>query len=373
MAKDYYKILGVSKNSTKEDIKKAYKNLAKKHHPDINKDSGAAEKFKEINEAAQVLGDDEKRAQYDQFGDADSFKQASGFRGFNSRDFGSDFTDFASFDFGDIFDQFFGGGTSFGSSRRRQQQRRGADLRYDMEITLEEAAFGTEKEIIIPRNEQCIDCNGTGAKSEDDVIECPDCSGSGAVRRTQRTPFGMFSSTAPCRKCSGTGRYIKEECPACDGTGAVHQRRKLKIKIPKGSEEGTNLRISGEGEAGQKGAASGDLYIVLHMKKHKTFERHGDDIYIKVNLLFTIAALGGEIDVPTLEGGAKLKIPSGTQSNTIFKMKNQGINYLHGPGRGDEKVEVIITVPDSLTGKQKELLKQFEKEDKKGFLGKVFD
>src|SRR3989338_1162521 len=250
MAKDYYKILGVSKNSTKEDIKKAYKNLAKKYHPDINKDSGSTEKFKEINEAAQVLGDDEKRSQYDQFGDADSFKQASGFSGFNPKDFGSDSTDFASFDFGDIFDQFFGGGTSFGSNRRKQA-RRGADLRYDMEITLEEAAFGTEKEIIIPRNEQC-----------------PECNGSGVLRRTQRTPFGMFSSTAACRKCSGTGKYIKEECSLCDGTGMVHQRRRLKIKIPKGSEEGTNLRISGEGEAGQKGAAQGDLYIVLHMKEH---------------------------------------------------------------------------------------------------------
>ncbi len=367
MAKDYYKILGVGKNATKEEIKKAYKQLAKKYHPDINKDDDASDKFKEINEAAQVLGDDTKRQQYDQFGDADAFKQASGFRGFNASDFG--FGDFASFDFGDIFDTLFGGG-GFGGGRRRKEPSRGADLRYDMEITLEEAAFGTEKEISIPRNEQCPECGGSGAKSEDDVVECPECGGSGVSRRTQRTPFGMFSTTTTCRKCRGEGKYIKEECDTCDGTGVIHQRRKIKIKIPKGAEEGTNLRISGEGEAGQRAGRPGDLYIVLHMKEHKVFERQGDDIYIKVHIPFTVAALGGEAEVPTLDGKAKLKIPSGTKSNTTFKMREKGINYLHGDGRGDELVEVVIDVPENLTKKQKDLLREFEKESrKKGFFG----
>jgi len=369
MAKDYYKILGVEKNATKEEIKKAYKRLAKKHHPDVNKEDGASEKFKEINEAASVLGDDTKRQQYDQFGDADSFKRASGFKGFDFGDFGSDF---ASFDFGDIFDRFFGGGAPFGG--RKRQPARGADLRYDMEITLEEAAFGTEKEITIPRNEQCSECKGTGAKNPDDLVDCPDCSGSGVTRRTQRTPFGMFSTTTTCRKCQGEGKYVKEECGVCDGTGLVHKRRKIKIKIPKGAEEGTNLRISSEGEGGPKGGSAGDLYIVLHMKEHDIFERHGDDIYIKIPVFFTTAVLGGEIEVPTLKGKAKLKIPEGTQSNTVFRMKDKGIPYLHGEGIGSELVEVIIDIPKKLSKKQKQLLKDFEKESKKkGFLKKVFE
>jgi len=371
MTKDYYKILGVEKNATKEEIKKAYKKLARKHHPDVNKNDGAADKFKEINEAAQVLGDDTKRQQYDQFGDADAFKQASGFRGFNSSDFG----DFAtSFDFGDIFDQFFGGGSVFGGGRQRRQPSRGADLRYDMEITLEEAAFGTEREISIPRNEQCSECKGSGAKSQSDIVTCPDCDGSGMMKRTQRTPFGMFSTTTTCRKCRWEGRYIKKECPDCDGTGIVHKRRKIKIKIPDGAEEGTNLRVSGEGEAGPRGASSGDLYIVLHMKEHKLFERREDDIFIKINIPFTIAALGGEIEAPTLKGKAKLKIPAGTQSGTVFKMRDLGIPYLHDGGKGDELIQVEIDVPKHLNSKQKKALQEFEKASgKKGIFKKVFE
>ena len=369
MAKDYYKILGVNKNATKEEAKKAYKQLAKKYHPDINKEDNATEKFKEINEAAHYLGCDQKRAQYDQFGDADSFKQASGFSGFDFRDFGFDFTDFASFDFGDIFDRFFGsGGSPFSTTRRGRRASRGSDLRYDMEITLEEAAFGVEKESNIPRNETCPECSGTGAKDPDDVADCPECDGTGVIRRTQRTPFGLFQSTTACRKCHGEGKYVKEECSVCDGTGIVHKRRKIKIKIPKGSEEGTNLRITGEGEAGQRGASAGDLYIVLHMKEHDIFERQGDDIFVKINIPFTTAALGGEIDVPTLKGKAKLKIPSGTQSGTTFKMSELGIPYLHGDGRGDELVRVEIEVPKKLSQKQKKLLEEFEKDsEKKGF------
>ena len=368
--KDYYKTLGVDKNATKEDIKKAYKRLAKKYHPDLNKSEDATEKFKEINEAAAVLADDEKRSQYDQFGTtSEQFGGGRGFEGFDFSDFMSDIG--GSFDFDSIFESFFGGGP-FRS--RRRGPRRGADLRYDLEIALEEAATGAIKHIVIPRLEQCTKCHGSGAESEDDIVNCPDCNGTGMQRRTQRTPFGMFSTTTTCGKCHGQGKYIKKECAVCDGTGVVKKTRKLEIKVPAGAEEGTNLRVSGEGEAGEKGAEAGDLYIIIHVKDHEIFERHGDDIYVKVQIPFTVAALGGEVEVPTLEGKAKLKIPAGTQNNTIFRMRDRGIIYLHGHGKGNENVEVVIEVPEKLSKEQKELLKEFEKESKskKGFFGKIF-
>jgi|TARA_B100001971_G_C18245250_1_gene573776 molecular chaperone DnaJ len=363
MTKDYYDTLGVEKSATKEEIKKAYKKLAKKYHPDINKEDNAQDTFKEINEAAAVLGDDEKRQQYDQFGDADAFKQASGYGGFNN----SDFSDFASFDFGDIFDQFFGGG----GRRRGRQQARGSDLRFDMEISLEEAAFGVEKEVTIPRNVSCSDCSGSGAKDEDSLETCPDCNGQGRVTRSQRTPFGLFQTQGACPKCKGEGKWIKEECVHCDGTGLVHDSSKITVKVPPGAEEGTNLRVSGAGE-GAKGGSSGDLYIVLHQKDHETFERQGDNIYLKMAISFSLAALGGEISVPTLDGKAKLKIPAGTQTNTIFRMNDHGIPFLHGSGKGDELVEVVVDVPEKLSKKQKKLITDLQKEDKKGLLARVF-
>jgi len=368
MTKDYYKILGVEKTATKEEVKKAYKNLAKQYHPDLNKSPDATEKFKEINEAAAVLADDEKRSQYDQFGTAADF--GKGFEGFDFSDFMSSR---AGFDFDDIFESFFGGSNPFGA-RRRRGPRRGADLRYDMEITLEEAATGATKNIIVPRLESCSKCHGSGAESESDIVNCSDCNGSGVKRQTQRTPFGIFSTTATCGKCRGQGKYIKRDCQICDGTGVVKKTRKLEIKIPAGAEEETNLRVAGEGEAGEKGTSPGDLYIVIHVKEHETFERHGDDIYVKVPMPFAIAALGGEIEVPTLDGKAKLKIPAGTQNNTIFRMKGKGIPYLHGSGVGNENVEVVIEVPEKLTKRQKELLQEFEKESKgkKGIFNWVF-
>jgi molecular chaperone DnaJ len=369
--KDYYKILGVNRNATKEEIKKAYKRLAKKYHPDLNKHNpNAAEKFKEINEAAAVLGDDQKRAQYDQFGTAGT-QFNGGFGGFDFRDFMSDIGEFG-FDFDSIFDTFFGRG--FGRRGRRTYRERGSDLRYDLDITLEDAAFGATKHIIIPRLEKCDKCDGTGAESKSDIITCPDCNGSGISRRTQRTPFGIFSTTTSCRKCSGRGEYIKNECTVCDGTGVVKKNRKLEIEIPAGAEDGTNLRIRGEGEVGEKAAEPGDLFIVLHQKPHKLFERHGNDIYIEVSISFATAALGGEIEVPTLKSKAKLKIPAGTQTNTIFRMKDKGIPYLHGSGVGSQLVKVIIQVPEKLTKRQKELLREFEKEGKKkGFFRRVFE
>ena len=367
MTKDYYKILGVEKNSTKEEIKKAYKKLAKKYHPDLNKSESSTEKFKEINEAAAVLADDEKRTKYDQYGTtADQFK---GFEGF-------DFSDFVSgtdeFDFDSIFEGFFGGRSPFGS--RKRSPKRGADLRYDLEITLNEAATGITEHIVIPRLEPCSKCHGSGAESDDAIVNCPDCNGSGMQRRTQRTPFGIFSTTSTCGKCRGQGKYIKNECVVCDGTGVVQKTRKLEVKVPAGAEEGTNLRLINEGEAGEKGAESGDLYIIIHIQEHETFERHGDDIYVKINIPFTVAALGGEVEVQTLEGKAKLKIPAGTQNNTIFRMKGHGIPYLHGHGKGNENVEVIIDVPKKLSKVQKEILKELDKENKKkkGFLSRIF-
>jgi len=364
--KDYYKILGVGKNSTKDEIKAAYKKLAKQYHPDLNKSPDAAEKFKEINEAAAVLGDEQKRSQYDQFGAAG--EQFQGFSGFDFSDFMSDIGGMG-FDFDSIFDNFFGG------SQRARRRQRGYDLRYDLEIELEDAAFGATKTINVPRTEKCNSCKGTGAESPDDIVTCNECNGRGVSTRTQRTPFGLFSTTTTCRKCRGQGKYIKNECPECDGKGVVQKRRKIEVKIPAGAVDGTNLRMQGEGEAGQEGTDSGDLYIVIRVKPHRIFERHGNDVYVKVPISFVTATLGSSIEVPTLKGKATLKIPAGTQNGTIFRMRNQGIPALHSHHAGDENVEVFVAVPEKLTKKQKKLLEDFEKENKSGkggFLGDMF-
>lgn len=361
--KDYYKILGVSRNSTKEEIKTAYKKLAKQYHPDLNKSPDAAEKFKEINEAAAVLGDDQKRAQYNQFGTAG--EQFKGFEGFDFSDFMSDISGFG-FDFDRIFENFFGGST------RTRRKQRGSDLRYDLEIELEDAAFGATKTISVPRLEECNQCHGSGAENPSDITTCPDCDGRGVTTRSQRTPFGLFSTTTTCRKCGGAGKYIKNECKACDGEGAVRKTRKIEVKVPAGAVDGTNLRIQSEGEASRH-MPPGDLYIVIYVKPHKIFERHNNDIYAKVPVSFSMAALGGEIEVPTLKGKASLKIPAGTQSNTIFRMKGLGIPDLHSRHTGDEHVEAIIEVPEKLTKRQKQLLEEFEREkNKKGFLNHMF-
>jgi molecular chaperone DnaJ len=362
MAKDYYKILGVSENASKEDIKKAYKRLAKKYHPDLNKsDPDAAEKFKEINEAASVLGDEKKRAQYDRFGStSEGFGGGTG--GFDFSDFG--FSDFG-FDFEDIFDTFF----SRGFGRHSRGPRRGADLRYDLEITLEEAAFGTKKNIVVPRMEKCDECNGTGALSDSDINVCDKCNGRGRVQNIKRTPFGIFSTTTTCPKCRGEGKVITKPCPKCNGTGLVHHDRKIEIKIPNGIDDGNELRIPGGGEAGTKNGAPGDLYVVVHIRPHDIFSRSGNDINIEIPISFSQAALGDEINVPTLKGKAKLKIPQGTQTNTIFRMKGKGIPNLHGYGAGSENVQVVVKTPTKLTKKQKELLRELEKntKNKKGF------
>ncbi len=363
--KDYYKTLGVSKDSTKEEIKKAYKKLAMKYHPDRapeDKKKEYEEKFKEINEAAAVLADDEKRSQYDQFGSAESpFGQggAAGGAGFNFEDIMGDIFN-RGFDFDSIFESFFGGGRG-----RRKRRTRGSDLRYDMEITLEEAAKGTTKTIKIPHSVKCPECKGTGAESPEDITECPECSGNGFVRKTARTPFGVVQTQGACPRCRGQGTIIKNRCSNCDGTGKINKKSELEIKIPAGAETGTNLRVKGAGEAGERGAETGDLYVIIHVKPHNIFERHGSDVYLKAPISFAQAALGGKVEVPTLDGKAELKIPPGTQTNTVFKMKGKGISHLHGTGSGDQMVKVLVQTPEKLSKKQKKLLKEFDKTIKK--------
>lgn len=370
MPKDYYDILGVKKDASKEEIKKAYKTLAKKYHPDMNKEAGAQEKFKEINEAAQVLGDEEKRSQYDRFGDADSFKQASGFSGFDPREFNGFGGDF---DFGDIFDMFFGGSQSRGGRRNY----RGADLRFDMTLNLEEVAHDIEKTVQIKRLETCTECKGKGAKAEHDISTCRECGGSGMVTRSRRTPFGIFQTSGVCSSCNGEGNQIRNPCARCKGSGRMENAAKVKVQIPAGIDNGMRLRVTGEGEAGPKGGQKGDLYIVVHVKDHPVFTRDESDLYVEIPISFTQAALGDNIQIPTLEGKTTLKIPAGTESHTIFRVRNEGLPHLNSHGHGDLKVRVKIQTPSKLTKRQTELLREFEKESgdspSKSFFKKIFD
>jgi len=347
--KDYYDILGISKTASKEEIKKAYKNLAKKYHPDITKDKSTEAKFKEVSEAYAVLSDDQKRAQYDQFGHQafdQQFSQEDIFRNFNF----DIFRDSGFGDFDNIFDIFFGG---------RRARRMGSDLRYDLEVTFEEAAFGTKKQIKIPRNEICSTCDGSGAYNNS-FENCKTCSGSGQIRQVVRTLFGAITQVGTCNKCYGEGRIIKEKCKTCNGRKTIERTRTISVTIPAGVDNGTQIRLSGEGESIENGT-TGDLYIVLHVHPHKIFQRENHDIYLDVPIKFTTAVLGAKIEVPTLEGKAKLKIPSGTQSHTVFKLKGLGIKRLHGYGKGDQYVRVMVNVPKKLNWKQKKLLSDLDK------------
>ncbi|NLM52467.1 MAG: molecular chaperone DnaJ [Firmicutes bacterium] len=379
MAKrDYYEVLGVSRDASQEEIKKAFRRLARKYHPDVNPDDKDAEKkFKEIKEAFDVLSDPDRRQQYDQFGHAaeEGFGGFGGFgQGFGQGGFG--------FGFDDIFEEFFGGSPFGGATRTRRPNspQRGSDLRYDLEITLEDAAFGLQTTITVPRTENCDACGGSGAKPGTKPETCTHCHGSGQQQVVRNTAFGRFVSVRTCEACGGTGTIIKEHCPQCQGSGRVQRRRKIEVKIPPGVDTGSRLRISGEGEAGLHGGPPGDLYVVIHVRKHKIFVREGDDVVMEQPISFVQAALGTELEVPTLDGKARIKIPEGTQTGTVFRLRGKGIPHLRGFGSGDQRVRVIVQVPKKLTAKQKELLREFARisgEDvesgEKGFFDKMKD
>lgn len=351
MAEDYYETLGVNKNATREEIKKAYKKLAKKYHPDINKDEGATEKFKKINEAASVLGDPEKKAHYDQFGTAD----AGQFRGFDFKDFG-----FGGFDFDDLFESFFGGG--FG--RKKRGPKKGQDVRYDLDLSFYEAVQGTEKNIKIDRVENCESCKGLGAASRNDIVNCQTCNGAGRVKKTMRTPFGIFSQSGTCNSCRGHGTVIGKPCMRCGGDGKERKISNLKVKIPKGVDKGFTLRLKNEGMAGDYGAENGDVYVVIDVEDDEIFEREGDNVYITMPISFSGAALGTEIKVPTVNNkNIKLKVPAGTQTDSIFKIKEYGIENVDGYGVGDMYVKVIVKTPERLNKKMREVFEELAKED----------
>ncbi len=364
-SKDYYSILGVSKDATADDLKRAYRKLAKQYHPDAQhteEDKKKAEaKFKEINEAYSVLSDENKRAQYDRFGS--NFEQAgfggSGFGGYSNA---YDFSGFGGIDFDleDILGSVFGGG--FGSSSKKSQgPTRGADIRTNMSLKFEEAAFGVKKEISITRNEKCDSCGGSGAKPGSRVITCDKCGGRGKIQMTQNTIMGAFSTVKTCDKCNGTGKVIETPCEKCSGKGIVRKSRKIEINVPAGIDDGQAISLRGEGDAGKKGGPNGDLYVVMKVAPHKYFKRNGFDISANVRVPFTKMALGGDITIPTLEGEMEFNIPEGTTTGTKFRVKDQGIPILNGKGRGNLEFTVDVDVPKKLTDKQREILTEFAK------------
>ncbi len=359
--RDYYEVLEVKKDATKQGIKKAYRKLALKYHPDRNKSPEAEEKFKEISEAYAVLSDDEKRSQYDKFGHEGISGRYNWEDIYRSTDFDSIFRDLGFGGFGSIFETFFGG-----RNRPRNGPQKGADLRSDLEITLEEAAFGIEKEVEVPGFDTCTICNGSGKKPGTEQEKCSVCKGTGEMRYAKNFGGMYFTQVQPCSECNGRGFPAKNLCKRCYGTGATQSIHKIKLKIPAGFEDGYSLRLAGEGKPGIKGGPRGDLYVVVHVKPHKTFERRGDDVLYEAKIDFPQATLGTKLNVPTLNGEARLKIPAGTQSGTIFRLKGKGIQHLHGWGKGDQFVNVVVQTPTKLTKKQKKLLKELAKEMKEG-------
>ncbi|MCU0821289.1 MAG: molecular chaperone DnaJ [Spirochaetes bacterium] len=355
--RDYYEVLGVTKSSNEDEIKQAYRKLALKYHPDRNKeDPGAVDKFKEATEAYEILRDPKKRAAYDRYG----HEGVSGFEGFGRgayADFSDIFSDL-SFDLGDIFENFFGSG--FGAKSRPKRARRGADIQYDLSITLEDAVEGKEFKVEIPRSENCTACKGSGSAPGSEPTICTACGGTGQIRQTQ----GFFSITQTCYKCRGEGKIIGTPCKICSGSGMVQKKRKITVKIPAGVESGSRLKITGEGEQGPNNGPRGDLYVFIHVQKHAIFERHGNDILNVLHISFPMACIGGEIEVDTISGKkAKMKIPPGTENDQIFRLKGNGIPYLGSYGRGDQLVKIIVKVPKKLSSKQKELLQEFAKID----------
>lgn len=349
--RDYYEVLGVDRNVGEADLKKAYRKLAKQYHPDVNPNNKEAEaKFKEINEAYAVLSDPQKRQQYDKFGHAGL--NGGGFEGFSG---------FGGFDFGfeDIFESFFGGSPFGRSTRQKAGPRRGSDLKYNMEITFNEAAFGVTKDLRVNRKQSCHVCGGNGAKPGTSPQTCKHCNGTGQIRHVQATPFGQMVNMRTCDVCRGEGTLITDPCDECKGTGWVQKSATLKIEIPAGIDDGQTISLRGEGEPGIKGGSPGDLYVTIRVQPHPIFTREGYNVVCEIPITFTQAALGAELDIPTIEGTIKYTIPEGTQTGTVFRLRNKGIKHLRSNARGDQFVRVNVEVPTKLSAKQKELLRQF--------------
>lgn len=374
--RDYYEVLGLSKGATDDELKRAYRKLAKKYHPDLNPgDKEAEKKFKEINEAYETLSDKEKRARYDQFGHAgvDPNFGAGGGGGFGG--FGGAGFDFG--DLGDIFSDIFG----FGGSARRNGPVRGSDIHLHISISFEESAKGCKKVVESSRVQKCTACDGTGAKTGTKAEECPYCHGTGTIKISQRTPIGMVSTSRPCDHCGGTGKIIKTPCPECHGMGVVRKPRKLEVDIPAGINDGQVITLRGQGDYGRNGGPAGDLDISVSVRPHPFFTRVNNDVWCEVPLTFTQAALGCEIIVPTLDGKVSYTVPPGTQPGESFRLRGKGIPHLNRYGKGDQYVKVTIEVPKNLSEKQKELLRQFDEtttdsknyEKRKNFFAKLKD
>ena len=358
--RDYYEVLGVAKGASDDELKKAYRKLAKKYHPDLNPGDKAAEaKFKEVNEAYEVLSDKDKRAKYDQFGHAGvdpNFNPGGGFGGFTGADFGD-------IDLGDIFGSFFGGGFSGfgggGGGRSRTGPSRGETLRAAVTISFEEAAFGCEKEISITRSEQCEACKGSGCEPGTTAEICPDCRGTGTVRIQRGGGAFSFATTTTCPKCSGTGKIIHSPCKACGGAGAVHKQRKITVQIPAGIDNGQAISLRGQGGAGKNGGPAGDLIISVTVRPHPQFKRDGTSVYLEQPVSFLQATLGAELEIPTIDGKVRWTLPEGTQTGTTFRLRGKGIPSVNGRGRGDQFVTVTVQVPKGLSHEQREALKDF--------------
>lgn len=370
--RDYYEVLGIDRGAGPEEIKKAYRKLARQYHPDVNPDKKTEEKFKEIQEAYDVLCDPQKRATYDRFG-----HQGESFQGFGGFDGMRGFTSGIE----DIFDAFFGGGFSTGRRRPESGPKRGADLRYDLEITLEEAVKGKNTFVRLHRLENCPECGGSGAKDGSSPVTCQACNGTGQQQFVKNTAFGSFVSVKPCAACHGEGRIIKDPCLKCRGEGRVSRERKIEVKLPAGLDNGSKIRMTGEGEAGTKGGPPGDLYVVVFVRPHEFFTRQGNDLFCEVPISFVHATLGGEIEIPTIDSKTKLRIPEGTQPDTVFRLKGKGVPNVRGFGKGDQLVKIKIEVPRRLNTKQKKLLRDFavasgldiSASQDKGFIHRVKD
>ena len=369
--RDYYEVLGVQKGASEDELKKAYRKLAKENHPDLHPgDKNCEARFKEINEAYEVLSDPDKRAKYDQFGHA-AFDPNQGFGGGGFGGFG-DFSGFGGF--GDIFGDIFGFGGG-GGGRNSNAPRKGDNLRANLNIKFEEAAFGVKKDVTLTRIEQCPDCKGSGCAAGTTAEVCPDCKGSGQVKTTQRTPFGMMQSNVQCSKCKGRGKIIHSPCQTCRGIGSIRRQHKVNINVPAGIDDGQTISLRGQGNAGLNGGPAGDLLVTILVQPHARFEREGTSILLEQEISFAKAALGAEIEVPTLDGKVKLTVPEGTQTGTMFRLKGKGVPYLRSTGRGDQFVTVRVVVPKGLNSNQKEALKAFaeslgETVETKGIFGK---